>query len=152
MTTPAVAGLAPGDITKGDDISPVALEVTRARVATLVAATWDPFPGHHDPAYAKAQGQKDIYLNTMLLSGFVDRVALGWAGPQWFVRRRAMRMLGSVYPGDVLTGTGTVESVVQNPDGTTDVVVAVSGTTGTGPCIAAEITLRHTTPSGGGQP
>jgi acyl dehydratase len=143
MKAPVAASLAPSAIAVGDHLSPIVLEVTYGRVATLVAATWDPFPGHHDPAFAKAQGQKDIYLNTMMLSGFVDRVALEWSGPTWFLRRRAMRMLGSVYPGDVLTGTGTVKTVSANPDGTVDVVVGVTGSTAAGPCITAEITLRH---------
>jgi acyl dehydratase len=149
MSGRTAAGRAPQDIAEGDDLTPVVLDVTHGRVATLVAATWDPFPGHHDPAYAKAQGQKDIYLNTMLLSGFVDRVALGWAGPNWFLRRRAMRMLGSVYPGDVLTGTGTVANVSSNPDGATEVVVSVVGSTNAGPCITAEITLRLANEPGG---
>jgi acyl dehydratase len=143
VNAPTTVGLAPQDIAEGDELTPVLLDIDRARVATLVAATWDTFPGHHDPAYARAQGQKDIFLNTMVLSGFVDRVALNWAGPHWFLRRRAMRMLGSVYPGDVLTGTGTVKSVTRGEDGTTDVVVSVVASTGAGPCVAAEITLRH---------
>ncbi len=136
-------GVTPEKVVEGDTLTPVVLDITHARVATLVAGTWDVFPGHHDPAYARAQGQKDIYLNTMMLSGFVDRVALEWAGPSWFLRRRAMHMLGSVFPGDTLTGTGTVTAVSRGSDGLTEVVVTVQAVTEAGPAIAAEITLVH---------
>jgi acyl dehydratase len=73
-------------------------------------ATWDLFPGHSDPFYAQGQGQKSIYLNTVVLQGFADRVATNWAGPETFIARRKMMMKASVYPGDTLTGTGRVLS------------------------------------------
>ncbi len=142
-TTNAMVSIAPNTVAVGDALPPVTLEVTFSRVATLTAGTWDVFPGHHDRAYAQAQGQKDIYLNTMQLSGFVDRVALDWAGPEWFLRRRRLRIVGSVYPGDLLIGTGTVTAVADLADGLREVVVAVEANTGAGLAVAAEITLQH---------
>ncbi len=38
------------------------------------SATWDYFPGHFDPEYAQRQGHPTIFVNTMHLAGFVDRV------------------------------------------------------------------------------
>lgn len=77
--------------------------VTYERVIMNPGATWDYFPGHFDPEYARAQGQPTIYLNTMHLAGFVDRAATQWAGPLSRVVRRSMTLAGSVYAGDTMT-------------------------------------------------
>ncbi|QCP50382.1 hypothetical protein FAZ95_15115 [Trinickia violacea] len=98
------------DITEGLELPQITLTVTYQKVAMTPLATWDLFPGHCDPYYAQRQGQKSIYLNTVVLQGFADRVATDWAGPAAFIARRKMVMKASVYPGDVLTGSGRVVS------------------------------------------
>lgn len=125
-----------------DRLPAVALEVTYARVATLVAGTWDVFPGHHDPRYASEQGQRDIYLNTMVLAGFFDRVVLDWAGPESFIRKRSMRIVQSVYPGDELTGEATVLCMERAASGLLDVTLDVVCSTASGPCLAGEVIVR----------
>ena len=134
----------PGGLRVGDQLPAVTLDVTYTRVATLVGGTWDVFPGHHEPKYAVAQGNRDIYLNTMVLSGFMDRVVLDWAGPTAFLRRRAMRMSGSVYPGDQLVSEATILSVSAIDDGA-DVSVGVQCSTAAGPCLGGEVTVRVAT-------
>jgi hypothetical protein len=96
------------EITDGQELPPVTLDVTYEKVVMTPMATWDLFPGHNDPFYAQCQGQKSIYLNTVALQGFADRVATDWAGPATFIARRKMTMKASVYPGGTLTGTGRV--------------------------------------------
>src|SRR5262245_9607962 len=100
----------PGEPQVGTPLPVVKLPITYSMVVALVDGTRDYFPGHHDPEYARAQGQPDIYLNTGFYQGFVDRITLDWAGPAWFVHRRTMRIVQSAYPGDVLTGTGKIET------------------------------------------
>lgn len=95
-------------IVEGDPVPQIALLVTYEKIVMTPMATWDLFPGHNDPFFAQAQGQKSIYLNTVVLQGFADRVATDWAGPAAFIARRKMVMKASVYPGDVLTGSGRV--------------------------------------------
>lgn len=95
-------------IAAGDRLPDIALRVTYEKVVMTPMATWDLFPGHHDPFFAQRQGQKSIYLNTVVLQGFADRVATDWAGPAAFIARRKMVMKASVYPDDVLTGSGYV--------------------------------------------
>lgn len=92
------AGLAPADLPDVTD-DPVTYE----RVVMNPGATWDFFPGHFDPDYARAQGQPTIYVNTMHLAGFVDRAATDWAGPLSRVVRRSIALAGSVYAGDTMT-------------------------------------------------
>jgi len=132
----------PGGVEVGGRLPSVTLDVTYARVATLVGGTWDVFPGHHDPQYAIQQGNRDIYLNTMVLSGFLDRVVLDWAGPTSFIRRRTMRMSDSVYPGQQLVSEATVLGAQRADDGLLDVRVGVVCSTASGPAVSGEVTVR----------
>jgi acyl dehydratase len=82
--------------------------LTFTRVASAPAATLDWYPLHHDPEFARANGQPGVVLSTVQLMGLVDRVVTDWAGPTTFVRRREIRLLHSVFACDVLFCTGTV--------------------------------------------
>ncbi|WP_241010671.1 MaoC family dehydratase [Mycobacterium camsae] len=88
------------------DLPDVVDEISYQRVVENVGATWDYFPGHFDPAYAQSQGNPTIFVNTMHLAGFVDRIATDWAGPGSRVLRRSMRLAGSIYAGDTMIGRG----------------------------------------------
>ncbi|HXA87129.1 MAG TPA: MaoC family dehydratase [Mycobacterium sp.] len=81
-------------------------QISYQRVVENAGATWDYFPGHFDPGYAQSQGNPTIYVNTMHLAGFADRVATDWAGPGSRVVRRSLRLAGSVYAGDTMVGRG----------------------------------------------
>jgi acyl dehydratase len=96
------------DIAVGDELPRVEDHVTYRRVIMNPGTTWDYFPGHHDPAYARAQGQPTIYVNSMHLMGFVDRLATDWAGPRSFVARRRIALRRSIYAGDTMVGEGRV--------------------------------------------
>ncbi|MDT5202255.1 MAG: hypothetical protein QOH34_3777, partial [Mycobacterium sp.] len=50
-------------------------EISYQRVVMNSGSTWDYFPGHFDPAYAESQGHPTIFVNTMHLAGFADRIA-----------------------------------------------------------------------------
>ncbi len=73
MTSIPAAGLRFDDVAVGDEITPVSIPVTYKRICMNAAATWDWFPGHHDPEYARSQGQQTIYLSTLFFHGFIDR-------------------------------------------------------------------------------
>jgi acyl dehydratase len=83
-------------------------EITYRRVIMNPATTWDYFPGHHDPEYARTQGQPTIYINTMHFLGFVDRVATDWAGPRSFITRRKVSLVHSIFAGDTMVAEGRV--------------------------------------------
>ena len=93
-------------------------EITYQRVVMNSGSTWDYFPGHFDPAYAENQGHPAIFVNTMHLAGFADRIATDWAGPRSRVVRRKMRLAGSIYAGDTMVGRGRV--VAKHCDTTVD--------------------------------
>ena len=88
------------EITVPTDLPEVVDEIDYQRVVMNAGATWDYYPGHYNPAYARNDGHPTIFVNTMHVAGFVDRVATEWAGPYSRVVRRKMRLLGPIYAGD----------------------------------------------------
>ena len=128
----------------GDSLPTIKLDVTLSRVMITPAATRDYFPGHHLVSYAQQeQSQPTIYLNTMSLHGFVDRVALEWAGEEWFIACRKMTMVRSAYAERILAGTGSVLEKSRSDDGTLFILVAVTATSGEDIAVAAEILLSN---------
>ncbi len=121
-------------------------EISYQRVAMNSGATWDYFPGHYDPAYAQSQGHPTIFVNTMHIAGFIDRLATDWAGPHSRVVRRKMRVLRSIYAGDSMIGRGrVVHKRCDTSRGTArylvDLEITVSNQRGE-LCCPAEVTLE----------
>lgn len=128
--------------------------ISYQRVVENAGATWDYFPGHFDPDYAAAQGNPTIYVNTMHLAGFADRVATDWAGPRSRVVRRFMRLAGSVYAGDTMIGRGRAvakrrDSSMDPPRCLVDVEIQVTNQHGA-LCCPVELTLQVPESSGDG--
>lgn len=96
------------DVSEGELIPRIESEITLKRVIMDAAATWDYFPGHHNVDYARQQGQKTIYINTMMFQGLIDKVITDWAGPETWLVRRKMTMQRSIYAGDTMYGEGRV--------------------------------------------
>lgn len=139
-------GLDWGQITVPVDLPEVTDHISYQRVVENAGATWDYFPGHFDPNYARAQGNPTIYINTMHLAGFADRVATDWAGPRSRVVRRSMRLAGSVYAGDTMIGRGRAvakrrDTSVDPPRCLVDVEIQVTNQHGA-LCSPVELTLQ----------
>ncbi|GFG95071.1 MaoC/PaaZ C-terminal domain-containing protein [Mycobacterium timonense] len=133
-------------ITVPAELPEVVDHISYQRVVENTGATWDYFPGHFDPDYARAQGNPTIYVNTMHLAGFADRVATEWAGPRSRVVRRSMRLTGSVYAGDTMTGRGRAVSIrrdtsVDPPRCLVDIEIQVTNQHGA-LCCPVELTLQ----------
>ena len=128
------------DLTEGQDVSPITLPATYSMVLLSAIATMDFFPGHHDPEYARGQGQEGIYVNTMTYQGLVDRVVTDWAGPQTFIARRKITMQRPVYAGDTITGSGKVTRLHLDGDGRglADLKIDISNQNGL--CCPATVT------------
>ena len=86
--------LAWSDIAVPAELVEVVDEISYQRVVMNPGATWDYFPGHYDPRYAESHGHPTIFVNTMHLAGFIDRIATDWAGPYSRVVRRKVSMVG----------------------------------------------------------
>lgn len=96
------------DVIEDEELPSIKDVITYRRVIMNPGATWDYFPGHYDPEYARSQGQPTIYVNTMHILGFVDRLITQWAGPSTFLMRRKVSVHLSVYAGDTMMGRGRV--------------------------------------------
>jgi acyl dehydratase len=128
------------DIVEGEGLPAVHLNISYERVILDAAATQDYFPGHHNPDYAKHQGQKNIYLNTMAIEGFLDRIVTDWAGPHTFIRKRQMQMRASIYAGDTIVGQGRVERrYEENGLSLVDLSVTISNQDGL--CVPASFVI-----------
>jgi hypothetical protein len=130
----------------GTELPEVTLDITEQTVILVPVSTWDLFPGHHSPDYARSQGQQDMYLNTIALQGLADRSVSDVLGPETWVVRRKLAMLDSAYPGDRLTGGAKVVAVRREGAGIeADFVLDMA--TSRGPALRAELTARPFTPS-----
>jgi acyl dehydratase len=134
------------EISVPTDLPEVVDEISYQRVVMNAATTWDYFPGHFDPAYAQNQGHPTIFVNTMHIAGFIDKVATDWAGAHSRVVRRKMRLLGSIYAGDSMVGRARVtdkrcETVGAAPRYLVDLEVNVCNQRGE-LCCPAEVTLE----------
>ena len=98
------------DAVEGATIPSVVDEISARRVVQNPGATGDYFPGHWDPEYAKRQGQRAIYANSLHIFGLLDRAVTEWAGPRSFIMRRNVRLVSSMYAGDTVTVSGVVAS------------------------------------------
>lgn len=128
-------------------------EISYQRVVMNAGATWDYFPGHYDPGYAERQGQPTIFVNTMHLAGFADRVATDWAGPGSRVVSRRMTLAGSVYAGDTMVGRGRVvgkrcDTASDPPRYLVDLHIDVTNQRGE-LCCPVELTLHMPEKNGG---
>ena len=128
-------------VEQGQDLPAIALEVPYRRVCLNAAATWDWFPGHHDPEYARRQGQRTIYLSTLFFHGFVDRLVTDWAGPGARIRRRKITMQRSIFAGQTATARGRVVAV-REQDGRRLVDVEAVVESEEGACVPAEVTVE----------
>jgi acyl dehydratase len=97
-----------GDVVVGELIEPFTLDITLKRCITWVAATRDFYEVHHDPAYAKASGDPDLFIGVHLGHAVVGRIATDWGGPECQLRRMDFRAIGRVYLHDALTTRGRV--------------------------------------------
>ncbi|MCW2563171.1 MAG: acyl dehydratase [Mycobacterium sp.] len=95
-------------------------EISYERVIMNAGTTWDYIPWHFDPEYARNHGHPTIFVNTMHLAGFIDRIATAWAGPYSRVVRRKVTLVGSIYAGDSMVGRGRV--IDKRRDGSRDLV------------------------------
>ena len=100
--------LAWDDVSVGDELTTLVIDMTPTRIVAGAIATRDFMPVHHDREYANAQGAPDIFMNILSDTGYCSRFLTDWAGPEAMVRKLAIRLGVPVFPGSLLTYTGAV--------------------------------------------
>lgn len=116
MTT--TSAVSKENVEAGLELPLLHFDVSLTTLAKDVAGTRDIYPIHHDPGFAKSNGARDIFLNTMWYQGFLGRYVTDWAGSNSFVRKLGFDMRGTNCPGDHLIARGKVKRV-HNEDGRT---------------------------------
>jgi acyl dehydratase len=121
-----------GDVAAGDVLPELRYEVSATTVVLGALATRDWRPMHHDKDFAvHRNGTRDIFLNTPNQAAWFERYLTDWSGPHGRLGRITFRMRGSVFPGDTMVLSGTVEDVSVDGSGCgwveVDVVLSVEG-------------------------
>jgi acyl dehydratase len=102
----AVAASAAPAPLEGSHLPEHRILVTQTLCTLNVVATKDFFPGHHDSEFARNQGIRGAYPNTMFYEGLADRVALEWAGYHARIARRSLIMASPAPIGETLWTRG----------------------------------------------
>jgi acyl dehydratase len=101
-----------GDVKIGATLPELAYPVTATTIVLGALAARDWRPMHHDYDFAvNRNGTQDIFMNTPNQAAWFERFMTDWSGPTGRLGRMKFRMKGSVFPGDTMVLSGTVEQV-----------------------------------------
>jgi len=134
------------EISVGDALPPMIIDVTATVIVAGALATRDFMPVHHDRSYANAQGAPDIFMNILSDTAYCSRFITDWAGPEAMIRKLAIRLGAPMFPGSTLTYTGevTAKSIVDEAahDGSIDIELRATNDLGEHVSGTATIGLR----------
>ena len=120
-----------GDIQAGDSLPQLSYDVTPTTIVLGALAARDCRPMHHDHDFAvNRNGTRDIFMNTPNQAAWFERYLTDWTGPKGRLGRMKFRMNASVFPGDTMVFSGTVEDVTTDEAGCTWAAVDVRLTVG----------------------
>jgi hypothetical protein len=115
---PDIKQLTLADVHDGDELPPLAYDVTATTVVLGALAARDWRPMHHDYDFAvNRNGTQNIFLNTPNQAAWLERYLTDWSGPKGRLGRMKFRMRGSVFPGDTMVLGGTVEQIETDDTG-----------------------------------
>ena len=102
----------------GEELPPLAYDVTATTVVLGAMATRDWRPMHHDKDFAvNRNGTRDIFMNTPNQAAWFERYLTDWTGPKGRLGKIQFRMKDSVFPGDTMVFRGKVASVETDETG-----------------------------------
>lgn len=131
----------PRAISVGDSLPPFELDVTATVIVAGAIASRDFMPAHHDPAFAKAQGAPDMFMNILTTNGLCTRFLTDWAGPEAMVTKLSIRLGVPAFPNDPLRFTGTVTGKSEGEDGEGFVEIEFKGTNSLGDHVSGTATI-----------
>ncbi len=128
----------------GTQLPEWSLPLTPTLIVSTAIATRDFQDVHHDRDLAQSHGSKDIFMNILTTTGYVQRYVGEWArdaiGPDFRITSCGLRLGAPAYPYDTMTFSGTVvENADDAPDGT--VTIDVLGLVSLGNHVNAKVTL-----------
>ncbi|RLQ21100.1 hypothetical protein DWB85_14480 [Seongchinamella sediminis] len=118
MTATASTGITADQVSVGDELPALEVPVTATTVVLGALASRDWRPMHHDRDFAiNRNGVKDIFINTPNNAAWFERYVTDWAGPKGRLGRMKFKMSSSVFPGDLMVMSGTVENISTDDSG-----------------------------------
>jgi hypothetical protein len=120
------------------------LPLTPTLIVSTAIATRDFQDVHHDRDLAQGHGSKDIFMNILTTTGYVQKYVGDWArdavGPDFRITSCGLRLGAPAYPYDTLAFSGTV---VENDEGAAPgtVTIDVLGLVSLGNHVNAKVTL-----------
>ena len=100
------------DVSVGDALPELAIDVTPTTVVLGAIASRDWRPMHHDYKFAtERNGVRDIFLNTPNQAAWFERYVTDWTGPRGRLGRMTFRMRNSVFPGDTMVFAAKVTEI-----------------------------------------
>jgi acyl dehydratase len=90
--------------------------LTRQMFVRYAGASGDLNPMHYDDDFARSAGHPSVFAQGMFSAALLAGFATDWLGAG-NVRRYGVRFREQVWPGDVLTCSGTVTAVTTEPEG-----------------------------------
>lgn len=126
------------EVNVGDELPPLAIELTPTVIVSTAIATRDYQDVHHDRDLAVQKGSKDIFMNILTTNGFVGRYITDHFGPEALLKKVAIRLGAPNYSYDTMTLTGSVTA--KNDDGTIE--VSVRGANSLGDHVTGTVTLE----------
>jgi len=109
-------------VSVGDKLDPVDIDITTALVVCGALATRDFEPVHHSKDAALATGLPDVFMNILTSQGLMTRYATDWSGPEAVVKSIDLKLGAPNIPGMVMTMSGEVRAV-DNDSGIVDIEV-----------------------------
>ncbi len=97
------------DVHEGQKLPVLRFPITVKTLILGVCGTRDLMPYHHNPAYSKSLGNRDMFVNTMFEQALFGRFVTDWCGPESDFRETRLQMLGQIVPGDVAVVEGSVK-------------------------------------------
>lgn len=98
------------EVSVGDKLPPLDIDITTGLVVGAALATRDYEPVHHDKGKAQAAGLPDVFMNILTSQALMTRFATDWSGPEAVVKSLDIRLGAPNVPGMVMTITGEVKA------------------------------------------
>jgi len=103
------------DVQIGDEIPPLAVQVSRPDFVRYAGASGDFVPLHYDQTFAEAAGRPTVFAQGMFTAGLLSHCLTDYVGAGQ-VRNFKVRFATIVWPGDTVTCRGKVTKKYERGD------------------------------------
>ena len=104
------------DVEEGQELPELEFPLTFTSMVIDASGTRDIYAIHHDRAFAKQVGARDVFINTLFYQAILGRFVTDWGGRDSFLRKLSFDMRAYNCPGDIMTIRGRVARKYQQDD------------------------------------